>query len=824
MWRLRCEAGRQCWEYDESTPLSEADRQVAAQIEQAQSAFQASRHERRQAADQVFRLQAVQQPTGGASGSALDALFAQHRVEDGDREDDVEAALVRGACAYARLQRHAAVIAARARDAPLPLQHAAPRRRLGPAHRSAVEHVRQRDELCGAAAAGSGGVGNAAGAGARLHPSTWRRVGHPVVGQVLAGVPGVLRVARPEPADAGDVAAAVRQRRCHRRAPSGHRLAGQSGDAGALLVPLPHGVPADERSVRPAGYRAADAAGAVAAPRAVHRRVRPHRLAGASLPLLCSGRVHPSAARAAVAVERAVRVRVDAALAAGLPARSGVAPARPRGDTAAGARRGPQHQARVHRAGEQGDQPAGVLVRPPVARRRGRRSGAPGTHPGLSVAGGGRHEDAGLQRVAAVGHGVCGAGAGRVRRSVDEPGAGGRARPGALLPAHQSGRLAVQHPRPRLAHLRLHRRGTARGAGAAAAVPRRAGGAVAAHSRPPPGRRPQRDVVVSESQRRLGHVREHPQLSVVGVAEPERGVRRYHDRLGSRRVHQCVRALADRVRARVSAARAHGGDAHRSGARPDVHPAGAAGGRQLVRQLGRVFHVRNVVCGGGAGGGRRYGGHLSGAAAGVRVSGGASASVGRGRLGRDLPELQPAALASRARGADGEHRLGADEPAGRRVASAGRGGAAHRAAGGTVAAAGATAEGRVLGAAADQRRVQPELHDHLQLRDGVRAVGVGAVPQRAARCVAAAFVLIRGGDSRELHAEPCHETRTRALSISSSSQHSAFGGIRVRSARHSCSADASGGMAGKSRGNSTGTYSSAGSVSRSSPLPPAAST
>ena len=104
MWRLRCEAGRQCWEYDESTPLSEADRQVAAQIEQARSAFEASRHERRQAADQVFRLQAVQQPTGGASGSALDALFAQHRVEDGDREDDVEAALVRGACAFARLQ------------------------------------------------------------------------------------------------------------------------------------------------------------------------------------------------------------------------------------------------------------------------------------------------------------------------------------------------------------------------------------------------------------------------------------------------------------------------------------------------------------------------------------------------------------------------------------------------------------------------------------------------------------------------------------------------------------------------------------------------
>mmetsp|Transcript_7675 Transcript_7675/g.19542 ORF Transcript_7675/g.19542 Transcript_7675/m.19542 type:complete len:260 (+) Transcript_7675:928-1707(+) len=246
-----------------------------------------------------------------------------------------------------------------------------------------------------------------------------------------------------------------------------------------------------------------------------------------------------------------------------------------------------------------------LLVRGPVAGDR-HVAQAPAAGGRLPVGGGGRHEDAGLQRQPAVGLRVRRAGHRRHRpgRRVQRLPAGGspvparqpggRRLPGAaerLVPPHQQGRVAVQHARPWLAHLRLLLRGPQGGAGAGGAgvQPRRAPcepGAAA-------GLR-QRHPIVPKRRRWVGHVREHAQLQVGGDHQPGGDVRGHHDRLPLRGVLLRLAPGPGQVPpAAPPAPRRRDHTLH--AARPGLPSFDSARRRQLVRQLGHLLHLRHVV-------------------------------------------------------------------------------------------------------------------------------------------------------------------------------------------------------------------------------------
>eukprot|EP01139_Manchomonas_bermudensis_P019241 Amastigsp_a676535_8.p3 type:complete len:227 gc:universal Amastigsp_a676535_8:347-1027(+) len=175
--------------------------------------------------------------------------------------------------------------------------------------------------------------------------------------------------------------------------------------------------------------------------------------------------------------------------------------------------------------------------------------GARGACAGLPLGRRGRDENAGLQRLAAVGHGLCRpspARNGHARPRKGRPGARARvprvvagprrnAPECQVLPPCVARRVAVLDPRARVADLGLHRRGAQVGARAPDPELHRLDSCLA---RPPQGGH-QRGALAPKPPRgrRLGDIREPARAAVPRAHEPLRGLRRHHDRLRVRRVH-----------------------------------------------------------------------------------------------------------------------------------------------------------------------------------------------------------------------------------------------------------------------------------------------
>jgi cycloartenol synthase len=101
MWRLRCDRGRQWWDYDEKAPLSAAEAAEAAEVAAARASFTASRLSAAHSSDRLLRAQAAAgalegNPTGGVA-AALPARLASGG-------DPVDVALHKGMAFFSTLQ------------------------------------------------------------------------------------------------------------------------------------------------------------------------------------------------------------------------------------------------------------------------------------------------------------------------------------------------------------------------------------------------------------------------------------------------------------------------------------------------------------------------------------------------------------------------------------------------------------------------------------------------------------------------------------------------------------------------------------------------
>ncbi|BAM80160.1 cycloartenol synthase [Cyanidioschyzon merolae strain 10D] len=104
MWRLHSDHGRQWWTFSTSDAETNLDdpalAKEAALIEEARRTFHEHRFERKQAADQVYRIQALLRAQGVLSNAELSEEYAKAATLG-----ELDATLWRGFCWYARLQQ-----------------------------------------------------------------------------------------------------------------------------------------------------------------------------------------------------------------------------------------------------------------------------------------------------------------------------------------------------------------------------------------------------------------------------------------------------------------------------------------------------------------------------------------------------------------------------------------------------------------------------------------------------------------------------------------------------------------------------------------------